>query len=701
MSDGKLFVKSKSSEIKAELDQAYKRGKPHAKIKLILKKVTANIILNNNEISKLLPDMINLLRFDDLEIRRVCLDFLCFYSHYDPKTALNAVPFLKRFREDSDSILRALTIKTLTSIELPEFTDLSFSVIKLYLKDPNVYVRIAAAYSTARLFKFSTSRVINENLIDSLNDLLYDEDDTVISVALSALDSIIEHDKTLDLKLTVNPSHSIKLLKTLHRTTEWSQVYILNSLLSFVPQHTNTALDLIELVIPFLQHENSSIVLNAVKVIVYLSNYVKDPELILPSLPKRLGSSLVSLLSKPPELQFLVLRNIILLLLGRKYLVQFDVEMLFCKYDDTIYVKDTKLEIIYLLANEHNFSTVTRELEEYATDVDVAMARKAIRAFGNLAIKITSAASLCVEIIIDLISNKVSYIVQEAVVVIKNIVRRYPGDFDYAITEMAKYYKLMEESDAKAAMIWMYGQYHHLIEDIEEGYTTLIQSYKDEPLEVQLATLTATTKLYLHYPEKFERSVLAVLKWATEEVNNPDIRERGFFYWRLISSESGSDVNGGFQSVAKQVVFNENPRIDSENENINPAVLEELELNIGTLASIYLKPIALVFRLSKSRTLPHSQALQPRRPSKNSADNSARSSRATSTDNLALPEEGKIYSSRKFNVSADAISRKKSIIRQSSFDSTPSGLSDDSKKNGLARRLSKRASILTGRRSSK
>lgn len=700
MSDGKLFVKTKSSEIKSELDQAYKKSKPHAKVKLILKKVTANIILNNTEISRLLPDVIGLLRFDDLEIRRVCLDYLCFYSHYDSKTAATALPFLIRFKDDADPVLRALAIKTLTSIALPDFLDASFSVIKRFFKDPHAYVRINAAYSLARLFQNATSRVINENLIDDLNDLLYDQDDAVVSAVLSALDSIIEFDKSLDLNFSLDENHLLKLLHNLHRTTEWSQIYVLNALLSFVPRSSEKALEIIELVIPFLQHENSSIVLNAVKIIVYLSNYVKNPELILPSLPKRLGSSLVSLLSKPPEIQFLVLRNIILLLLGRKELVHFDVEMLFCRYNDTIYVKDTKLEIIYLLANEHNFLTVARELEEYATDVDIAMARKAIRAFGNLAVKLTHAASICVEIIVDLISNGVSYIVQEAVVVLKNIVRRYPGQFDFAIVELANHYKLMDESDAKSATIWILGQYCTLIEDSFPKFAEISEGYKEEPSEVQLQILTAVTKFYLQYPDKTETFILKILRWATEEVNNPDIRDRGFFYWRLISSDISLSAanNGEFQYIAKQIVFHPDSRINSENDNINPEVLEELELNIGTLASIYLKPVSQVFRLSKPKVLPQSPVLQPR---KKQGSSNGSSSNHGSTDELAVPDVNKVYNYRRHTSSADAINRKKSIIRQASFDSAASGVSEESnsgKKLGLASRLGRKASIIASRK---
>lgn len=140
-------------------------------------------------------------------------------------------------------------------------------------------------------------------------------------------------------------------------------------------------------------------------------------------------------------------------------MVQFDIEMFYCRFDDPIYVKDTKLEIIYLLANEDNIELVLDELEEYATEVDVAMARKAIRAFGNLAVKLENAAERCVEVLCDLISTGITYIVQEAAVVVKNIVRRYPSRYNYAVDELTKYSQIFDEPDAKVSMIWMVGQF--------------------------------------------------------------------------------------------------------------------------------------------------------------------------------------------------------------------------------------------------
>lgn len=607
MSDAKLFTKSKSVELQAEIEQAFKKSKPVNRIKVVLRKLLANVILNNHEMATLMKDMIPLMKLDDLEIRKIICEYVVNYAHLSSDVQ-QAVPFLNRFKDEHSPILRALAIKTMSSINLPAFMDLSFASVKRALRDKEPYVRRSAAYAIARLYQHDPTRTERESLVDELNELLYDNDLVIISDALAALSSITEKSKTLN--LAIDKAHSLTLISLLRSANEWQQIYLLNSLMAYVPQTETEALDLIEAALPSLQHENSAVVLNAIKIIVYYSNYARNPELHFPILPKRIGASLNSLLSKPSETQFLVLRNVILLLLGKKNLVQFDIEMFYCRFDDPIYVKDTKLEIIYLLANEDNIELVLDELEEYATEVDVAMARKAIRAFGNLAVKLENAAERCVEVLCDLISTGITYIVQEAAVVVKNIVRRYPSRYNYAVDELTKYSQIFDEPDAKVSMIWMVGQFCKIIPNAKKHLSQLMASFTEDPIEVQLAALTAVTKYYLVFPLDGENLLLEVLKWATEETNNPDVRDRGYIYWRLLSSEYATSSQNGFQENTKDIVFNQDPHITSENDSINPAILEELELNFGTLASIYLKPVQSVFRLAKHKHLVWSPALQ-------------------------------------------------------------------------------------------
>lgn len=65
-------------------------------------------------------------------------------------------------------------------------------------------------------------------------------------------------------------------------------------------------------------------------------------------------------------MQYVALRNILLIIQRRPAVLKDDVKVFFCKYNDPIYVKLAKLEIIYRLARESNAMVVLNELHEYA-----------------------------------------------------------------------------------------------------------------------------------------------------------------------------------------------------------------------------------------------------------------------------------------------------------------------------------------------
>lgn len=202
---------------------------------------------------------------------------------------------------------------------------------------------------------------------------------------------------------------------------------------------------------------------------------------------------------------------------------------------------------------------------------------------------------------LELVATKVSYIVQEATVVIRNIFRKYPNRYESIISTLCENLDSLDEPEAKAAMIWVIGQYADRIDNSDVLLDDFLYSFADEPVEVQLALLTATVKLFIQRPTKGQELVPKVLKWATEETDNPDLRDRGYMYWRLLSSDP---------ATAKRIVMGEKPAITAESEKLDPATLEEMCLNVGTLATVYLKPVQQVFRSARPRKLPDSPALQ-------------------------------------------------------------------------------------------
>lgn len=77
--------------------------------------------------------------------------------------------------------------------------------------------------------------------------------------------------------------------------------------------------------------------------------------------------------------------------------------MFYCKYNDPIYVKMEKLEILVKLVDMSNIDQILTELKDYATDIDVDFSRKAVNTIGKCCIKLEDAADRCIMALKDLI----------------------------------------------------------------------------------------------------------------------------------------------------------------------------------------------------------------------------------------------------------------------------------------------------------
>lgn len=105
------------------------------------------------------------------------------------------------------------------------------------------------------------------------------------------------------------------------------------------------------------------------------------------------------------------------------------------------------------------------EVKEYASEVDVPFVKKSVNAIGRCAIKLDRAADWCVQTLLDLVRTKIDYLVQEAVKVIKDIFRKYPNKYESIIKDLCENLRALDSSDAKAAMIWIVGEYGDWIDN--------------------------------------------------------------------------------------------------------------------------------------------------------------------------------------------------------------------------------------------
>lgn len=417
--------------------------------------------------------------------------------------------------------------------------------------------------------------------MDQLKDLLSDSNPMVVANAVAALSEINEASQSGHPLVEMNSPTINKLLTALNECTEWGQVFILDSLSNYSPKDEREAQSICERITPRLAHANAAVVLSAVKVLMKLLEMLSSDSDFCATLTKKLAPPLVTLLSSEPEVQYVALRNINLIVQKRPDILKHEMKVFFVKYNDPIYVKLEKLDIMIRLANQSNIAQVLSELKEYATEVDVDFVRKAVRAIGRCAIKVEPSAERCVSTLLDLIQTKVNYVVQEAIVVIKDIFRKYPNKYESIISTLCENLDTLDEPEARASMVWIIGEYAERIDNADELLDGFLEGFQDENAQVQLQLLTAVVKLFLKRPSDTQELVQHVLSLATQDSDNPDLRDRGFIYWRLLSTDP---------AAAKEVVLADKPLISEETDLLEPTLLDELICHISSLASVYHKP---------------------------------------------------------------------------------------------------------------
>ena len=113
--------------------------------------------------------------------------------------------------------------------------------------------------------------------------------------------------------LNINWKKLKHLMSALHENNEQTQIYLLEGISKYNPKKQDEINEIIEKFLPCVSHSNSDVVLSVIKILVKLLYLVENPEIIR-SVCKKISRSLVTLLSSEPEIQYVGLKNINILI---------------------------------------------------------------------------------------------------------------------------------------------------------------------------------------------------------------------------------------------------------------------------------------------------------------------------------------------------------------------------------------------------
>lgn len=68
----------------------------------------------------------------------------------------------------------------------------------------------------------------------------------------------------------------------------------------------------------------------------------------------------------------------------------------------------------------------------------------------------------------ECLKGKINYVVQETIIVIRDIFRKYPRRYENILRDLCENLKSLDDPEAKAAMIWIIGEYVDTIENADQ-----------------------------------------------------------------------------------------------------------------------------------------------------------------------------------------------------------------------------------------
>lgn len=134
-----------------------------------------------------------------------------------------------------------------------------------------------------------------------------------------------------------------------------------------------------------------------------------------------------------------------------------EVLLTFSSHNDPAYLKSLKLEVLTIVATDQTVSEIMDEISFYVTisDNDSETSKRAIRAIGEIAVKLSIATEASLTYLLEFMEMDVPHILSETFVVLKDILRKYNNQ-DFCKTylpQITKHWRTVEDPKAQVCII--------------------------------------------------------------------------------------------------------------------------------------------------------------------------------------------------------------------------------------------------------
>lgn len=487
-------------------------------------------------------DVVKNVTSSNLKIKYLVLIYLTRYAEVQPDTALLSINSIQKSLSDKNASSRTTAIRSLAGIRIPEISSLLLLCIKRTVTDPTPWVRAGTAIAIAKAYEIPN--INRKQLFEYLCQLIADSDPLVVGSAIKAYYKIkVELNNN---RKKWDPIHGNfrRFAEIMSQLDEWAQCYLIEILVEysrkFLPRpklylrsEENQVINLPDDYsdIPFPVYDVSmdsdlELFLNSLKVLVYSrSEFVilsisKAIYLLAPPLTFKhfkLNAALCKLAtgSKNNQISLFALQTISMVSSHDKSIFGQYYKKFYLFPSDTIPIATCKLQILSSLISENNVKIILDELKYYALNSNnhLLIAKEAIKAIGCC----SQISPYWNEKILKWCSKQIKRtgggILNELLTVTRYLIQQKQSQSTvhnsedvkqdimkttYRLSLILKDDEVNLESDAKASIIWIIGEFTGVAQNTiaPDVMRILIKNFVKEAEKVRYEILVLSAKVF-------------------------------------------------------------------------------------------------------------------------------------------------------------------------------------------------------------
>ena len=548
----------------------------NAQRRVLFRKVL-QLLTVNVDASSLFPDVVMNAHTTDVACKKMLYHYITHYARQKSDLALLTVNTLQKDCADVNPTIRGLAIRSMASLRVENLSEYLIGAVQNGLVDKHPYPRRVAAMGVLKIYDLSPTAVRETALLDDLRTMLITEMDAgVVGNCLIVLK------ETTGVRSLATKPIVYALINRIKSFSEWNQALILDLVSAYKLETREETFDIMNALESRLGAPNSAIVLGTVKIFLNITLDMPD---VHQQVLERIKAPLFTLANSGlAETAYAVWAHIRLLVKRAPMLFSTDYKSFYFRASDSNAVKRVKLSMLTEIADTQNTYAIVTELTEYVTDVDAAIACASVRAVGDIALVSADDIDGIVDRLLLFFDLDLDHVTTETIVVVADILRKRPKHTEKCIKAMENIdlYDI-NEPKARAALIWIYGEYGEDIPSAPYYVEPSLLNFSDEVTpRVRVQLLACAMKLFFKRPPEMQAMLGAALEAGARDFDQ-EVRETATMYYRLLER----DVEAAARVVNSR---DKSPIFTFKESTLDDKTFDMVFAEMNTLSVLYERP---------------------------------------------------------------------------------------------------------------